>query len=131
MKIRLVEEFEEDFDFSEELEYDASDIIDAEDSGKVCGSVNIKVSSDDIVNFFQEHIDIDEHPELEDDLNQKKYLKEHYEELWEEFADELYDYYKEYARDKIYDNWDDYCIEDESQYDDRADLLRDYYRSVL
>ena len=52
MKIRLVEEFEEDFDFSEELEYDASDIIDAEDSGKVYGSVHIKVSSDDIVNFF-------------------------------------------------------------------------------
>ena len=133
MKILLVEDFSEEFDFSEELEYYADDVVDDEDSGKVSGLVYVQIDSDEVLTFFWEHadIDIDKHPELEDYLNWKKYVKENYEELWENLGEALQDYYKDRARDKVYDNWDNYVIEDESPYDDRAELLRDYYRNVL
>lgn len=133
MKILLIEDFSDNFDFSEELEYYADDVVEDEDSYKVCGSVYVSISSEEVLDFFWEksEIDTDKNPELEDDLAWKKYVKEHYEELWEKFGDALQDYYKDRARDKVYDNWDNYSIEDEKPYDDRAELLRDYYRSVL
>lgn len=91
MKILLVEDFSEEFDFSEELEYYADDVVDDEDSGKVSGSVYVQIDSDEVLAFFWEHadIDIDKHPELEDDLNWKKYVKENYEELWENLGEAL------------------------------------------
>lgn len=133
MKILLVEEFEENFDFSEELEYYADEVVDEDDQSKVQGAVYVVIDSDEILDFFWNklEIDTDKNPELADELTWKKYVKEHYEELWEKFGDDIQNYYQDRAKDLVYDDWSQYAIEDDSPYDYEADLLRDYYRNVL
>ena len=138
MKFRLVEVLEQPFNETLELEYEASEVCDEEDEGKVSGYVTVNISPSSFVDAIWDIMTEDKKSPVltedefehfaEDNDAFESYLKDNFDMLVDKYDDELHKKFFDIARDKLYDQWDSYS--DEDAFSQRDEDTREFWRNV-